>query len=327
MITFFHRNIKAGYSINKVTQAFVQHIKDKEEYYVPCRRASIFDMIINLWFVYKRRNRKGVNHITGDIHYCILALWGCPSILTIHDTVSLDFANGSRLKKTIIKWLWYKLPIRFATKVVCISEETKRKIQPLTKRNDIIVIPDAVDPTFITSLKDQSMIPYDVLHIGTKSNKNLERTIQALEQFECKLTIIGRLTPSQFTLLEKSKLNYCVKSDLSDEELMNEYVHCDIVSFISLFEGFGMPIIEANKMGRPVITSTIPVVKEVAGDSAVFVDPYDVKQIAQGFSSLFNNQQLRENCVEKGLENVTRFDSIVISSQYSQLYTQLRKDK
>jgi glycosyltransferase involved in cell wall biosynthesis len=106
---------------------------------------------------------------------------------------------------------------------------------------------------------------------------------------------------------------------------MNEYVYCDIVSFISLFEGFGMPIIEANKIGRPVITSTIPVVREVAGDSAVFVDPYDVNQIENGFSSLFNDQQIRKDCVEKGLKNVTRFDSLVISSQYSQLYNQLRK--
>lgn len=325
MITYFHRNIKAGYSINKVTQAFVRHIIDKEEYYVPYRRANIFDILKNLWFVYKHRNKKGVNHITGDIHYCILALLGCSSVLTIHDTVSLDFAKGSTLKKTIIKWLWYKLPIKYATKVVCISEETKRKIQPLTKRNDIIVIPDAIDPSFITSLKDQSRVPYDILHIGTKSNKNLERTIQALEKFECKLTIIGRLTSSQISLLENSKLNYCVKSDLTDEELMNEYVYCDIVSFISLFEGFGMPIIEANKIGRPVITSTIPVVREVAGDSAVFVDPYDVNQIENGFSSLFNDQQIRKDCVEKGLKNVTRFDSLVISSQYSQLYNQLRK--
>jgi len=322
-ITYFHRNIKAGYSINKVTQTFVRGIPDKEEYYVPCRRASLGDILRNMWFVYKRRNKHGINHVTGDIHYCILALIGCKSVLTIHDTVALHFAEGGRVKKLIQEWLWFRLPIRFATKVVCISEETKRCIMSFTKRDDIEVIHNAIDPGFETKLKDESKPPYNVLFIGANPNKNLERTVLALKDIPCKLTIIGKLNQEQIDFLIQSGIDYIVKSGLSDEEMIREYEDCDIVSFISLFEGFGMIVIEANKVGRPVIASTIPVLHEVGGDSAVYVDPYDEGSIRKGFLTLFSDSILRKDCVENGLKNVKRFDHKYITEKYLNLYSAL----
>lgn len=319
-ITYFHRNIKAGYSINKVTQTFVRGIPDKEEYYVPCRRASLRDILRNMWFVYKRRDKHGINHVTGDIHYCILALIGCKSVLTIHDTVALHFAEGGRVKKFIQEWLWFRLPIRFATKVVCISEETKRCILPFTKRDDIEVIHNAIDPSFETKLKDESNPPYNVLFIGANPNKNLERTVLALKDIPCKLTIIGKLNQEQIDFLIQSGIDYIVKSGLSDEEMIREYEDCDIVSFISLFEGFGMIVIEANKVGRPVIASTIPVLREVGGDSAVYVDPLDVDNMHKGFVRLFKDVSLRQQCVLTGLSNVERFEVSEIRKQWINLY-------
>jgi len=323
MITFFHRNIDAGYSINKVTQTFVRNIPDKEEFYVPCRRASLVNVVKNIWFVFRHRNKKGINHITGDIHYCILGLIGCKTVLTIHDTVALHFASGSKFKKKLEEWLWFTLPLRMATKVVCISEETKRLVQPFTNRKDLIVIHNAVDPGIKTSLKDYDITPYNILHIGTKPNKNLERTVQALVGIPCRLTVVGNPSQRQLDLIKKSGIEYCVKSGLTDEEIIKEYEACDVVTFISLFEGFGMPIIEANKVGRPVITSTIPVVKEVAADSAVFVDPYDEGKIREGFLALFSDSKLRKVCVEKGLENVKRFEHESITENYLNLYRAL----
>ena len=319
-IVYFHRNLAAGFSINKVTQSYVRSISDKKEYYVPYRRALILDIIKNLCYVFKHRNKKGLNHVTGDIHYCILALIGCKSVLTIHDTVALDFAKGNTIKKWIQKWLWFKLPIRFATKVVCISEQTKKSISPLTNRKDIVVIHNAVDPIFETKLKDQSKTPYKILFIGSNPNKNLERTVSALNGIDCEMTIIGRLNQSQLDFLENSRVRYVSKCNLSDEEMIKEYENCDIVTFISLFEGFGMPIIEANKVGRPVICSTIPVLKEVAGDSAVFVNPLDVKDMHSGFLRLFSDTDLRQQCVEKGLSNVERFEVSEIRKQWINLY-------
>lgn len=323
MITYFHRNKEAGFSINKVTQTYVHGISPKQEYYVPFRRASMSDVLKNVVFVRNHRNKSGVNHVTGDIHYCILGLLRCKSVLTIHDTVALHFAKGSRIKKWIEKWLWFKLPIKLATKVVCISEETKKSILPFTNRNDIQVIYNAIDPIFKTKLKDQNRIPYNVLFIGANPNKNLERTVCALKGIDCILTIVGRLNQNQIEYLENSGIHYMWKLNLSDEEIVREYEECDIVSFISLFEGFGMPVIEANMVGRPVICSTIPVLKEVAGNSAIFVNPLDVNDMHDGFVRLFNDSALREQCVTKGLENVKRFNSSYITEQYVNLYDSL----
>ncbi len=320
-LTFFHRNLKAGYSINKVVQTIVSTFENREEYYVPSFRTS--GTLRNLWFVYRHRNKSGINHITGGIHYCILSLIGCKSILTIHDTVFMDFNSSSRLMKFYMEWMWLKIPLRFATKVVCISNETKKRVCAHSTRKDIEVIHNAIDPFFKTVLKDQSLPPKHILLIGTSPNKNVERTIQALQGLDCELTIVGHLSDSQRSLLASCGIGYRQREDLTDEEVIQEYIRCDIVSFVSLFEGFGMPVIEANKVGRPVLASDIPVIREVAGDAAVFVDPYDIEAMRRGFVRLMESEALRNECVEKGLENVKRFDCTLIRKQWEDLYQRL----
>ena len=114
-----------------------------------------------------------------------------------------------------------------------------------------------------------------------------------------------------------------MKINLSDSEMIEEYKKTDVVSFISLFEGFGMPIIEANKVGRPVITSDIPVLREVAGDAAYFVDPTSVESIRNGFLQLLEDANLRQSLVEKGYENVKRFDVNKIRNQWINLYNSI----
>lgn len=320
-LTFFHRNLKAGYSVNKVVQTIVSTFENKEEYYVPCVKTS--GTLWNLWFVYRHRNKQGINHLTGGSNYCVMSLIGCKSILTIHDTVFMDFNRSSKLMKLYMEWMWLKIPLKLATKVVCISNETKRHVCAHSTRKDIEVIHNAIDPSFKTVLKDQALRPRKVLLIGTSSNKNVDRTIQALRGLDCELTVIGNLSGCQRDLLSSCGIEYRQMANLSDEQIIQEYIRCDIVSFVSLFEGFGMPVIEANKVGRPVIASDIPVIREVAGDSAVLVDPYDVEAMHQGFVRLMESEELRNRCVEKGLENVRRFDSIHIREQWLDLYERL----
>ena len=324
MITFFHRNIRAGYSINKVTQTVISAYKDKVEFYLPFHGASLNVIIRKLIFTFKHRDLNSVNHITGDIQYAMLALIGCRSVLTIHDTVSLDFRKMNPIKKIIFEWIWYRIPLRLATKVVCISEETKKSIQRFTDRNDIIVIHNAIDPIFQRVPKDLSQKPFRILLIGTSSNKNLERTVEALNGFKCQLTIIGNLTPSQVELIRGNHIEYEVKSGLTDSQIVDEYIKADIVSFISLFEGFGMIIIEANQVGRPIICSDIPVLKEIANDSALYVNPTDVTDIRNGFKKLFEDSSLRYTLVENGFINITRFNVHEIRNKWTCLYNSIR---
>ena len=318
-LVFFHRNHKAGYSINKVTQTIIRDISNKEEYELPNLGPSPIALMKNLWFVYKHRRKDAINHVTGDAQYAILALFGCKSVLTCHDTVSLDYRHLSFFKRLFFEWFWYRLPLRFATKVVAISEETKRCLKRYTNRDDIVVIHNAIDPLFMMCPPKKNSIPV-ILLIGTGDNKNLIRTFEALEGFKCHVVIIGVLSQDQRECLKNNNISYEYKSGLTDEQIVDEYAKCDIVSFISLFEGFGMIVVEANKVGRPVICSDISVLREIGGDAALFVNPEDVNDMRSGFEKMFNDMNLRKSLVEKGFANVERFAPSVIKMQWLRLY-------
>lgn len=319
-IVYFHRGIKKGYSINKVTQTVIRDIPNKIEYFVPYSRASISEVLKNMLYIFKHRNKNGINHITGDIHYGIIPLMCCKTVLTVHDTVMIDYNEISGLKKFIAKWLWFKLPLMLATKIVCISEATKKSLANYTSRKDIIVIHDAIDPSFHYVEKSTTNECPNILIIGTKENKNVERTLTALTGINCKVTIIGKLSGTQLDVLSNNNIDYVNKCNLTDDEIFNEYCKADIISFVSLFEGFGMIIIEGNKVGRPVISSTIDVLKEVGGDSVYYVDPLDIRDINKGFTELINNVELRETLVKKGLKNVQRFEADYIRSKWLDVY-------
>lgn len=319
-VVYFHRNIQAGYSINKVTQTIISGFENKVEQFLPFMGASLSVIIKNLIFVYKHREKKAINHVTGDVHYVLMALIGCKSVLTIHDTVPLQFNKINKVKKLIIEWLWYRIPLMIATKVVCISEETKRCVENYTSRKDLVVIHNAVDPVFHkVDKKNNKSIPR-ILIIGTSPNKNLFRTLESLNGLECELVIIGKPSQNEIVYLRENTFSYIIKTNLSDEQIVKEYADADIVSFISLFEGFGMIIIEANKVGRPVICSHIPVLKEVAGNSALFVDPNDISDIRNGFQRLINDENLQKSLISEGFENVKRFEVDTIRKEWIDLY-------
>ena len=74
-LVYFHRNRRAGYSINKVTQTVIRGIEDKEEYELPGLGPSPFTVLKNLWFVYRHRRKDSINHVTGDVQYAMAPVW------------------------------------------------------------------------------------------------------------------------------------------------------------------------------------------------------------------------------------------------------------
>ena len=165
-----------------------------------------------------------------------------------------------------------------------------------------------------------------ILHLGTKTNKNLERTIKGLQGITCKLIIVGNLNESHLTLLNQCKTEYINYSNLPFSKIKDLYENCDIVSFISLYEGFGMPIIEAQKVGRVVITAKNSAIPEIAKDSVHYVNPMNIEEINLGFKKLIQNNNYRNMLIEKGFKNVKRFDISNISSQYVTIYKELLND-
>jgi glycosyltransferase involved in cell wall biosynthesis len=113
---------------------------------------------------------------------------------------------------------------------------------------------------------------------------------------------------------------------LTDEELVAAYRRSDMVVFASLYEGFGLPILEAQAMGRPVITSNFGAMREAAGDGALLVNPYSVEEIRAAILRIKNEPGLREELVQQGRENAERFRADAIASKYAQIYRGLATD-
>lgn len=328
-ITYFFRNKKAGYSMHRVFIPIVHTMWNKYGSNVckveaPSHRADPISIVRNILWSYRHRNKYGINHVTGDIHYLILGLIGCRTVLTIHDLVTLKI-SGNKIKRWILRKLWFEMPLKKADVVTCISDKTRLELlrEFDISSEKIIVVHNPVDSTYRFHTKKFNTSNPRILHIGTGWNKNLERVIQALHGIPCVLVIIGKLTEDNLNLLDKHQINYENKVGISDEQMLQEYIDCDIVSFPSIFEGFGMPIIEGQAIGRPVVTSRLEPMMEIAGTGASFVDPYDVGSIRQGFIKIITDETFRDDIVKRGLLNVKHYSVDEITRQYCEVYSTL----
>lgn len=261
-----------------------------------------------------------INHITGDITFAGLLLPKARTILTILDCGGAD-APG--IKGHLLRWLWFRLPAKRAAIITTISNAAREDILRITKcrPEKVVVIPVAISKMYRQHPKLNSSDPPRILQVGTSANKNLERVVEALEGIQCTLVIIGELTDNQRKLLQHYNVSFSNFVGLSRERLYEEYQLCDLVTFVSLFEGFGMPIVEAQSVGRPVLTSSLCSLPEVAGDGAYFIeDPTNVKSIRNGILQLLRDPVLRNRLVNSGLINAKRFNSQSIAHQYFDIY-------
>ena len=138
--------------------------------------------------------------------------------------------------------------------------------------------------------------------------------------------IIGKLEPEQINLLKYSLIKYDNYFNLPYNYIIEQYKNADMLSFISTYEGFGLPILEAQSIGRPVITANISSMPEVAGEGALFANPYNIDSIRKGILNIINNAALREDLIRKGQINIARFQPKNIAEQYAQLYREIAKN-
>ena len=274
------------------------------------------------------RQKGDVNHITGDTHYVGIFLTKRKTILTVLDCGFMK-QDRSAISKWVYQLFWLKLPVRNARFVTAISKATKDDVVAYTNCNPekVIIVPVAISPAYQPHPKPFHAEKPKLLHIGTNPNKNLLRLIEAIEGINCHLTIVGKLSEEQLEKLQQHQIEYTNVFNISDEEMVQQYLDCDILAYVSTYEGFGMPIIEANSVERPVLTSNVTSMPDVAGDAACLVDPFDVQAIWQGLLKIINDETYREQLLANGRVNKLRFDPNYIANLYYQLYEKIVKEK
>lgn len=317
-----------NYSIEGFYKKIREALKEEIDFKVvecPFESNGIFKRLSNAIFATFKQGK--INHITGDVNYLNMFFRKNKNIITVLDCGLLYDTKG--LVNQFYKFFWFTLPINRAKYVVAISQATKEEILKFVKCNPDKIIPIHVSVSDKFKRVDK---PFNkkkpiILYIGSAPNKNLNRLIRALEGINCKLDIVGTITQDELELLSNIKVDFNKSYGLTDDEIIKKYEECDILSLVSTYEGFGMPIIEANAVGRPVITSNLLSMPEVAGNAACIVDPYNIAEIRNGIIRIINDDEYRNDLIEKGFENAKRFDATYISSMYYNLYKHLLNKK
>jgi glycosyltransferase involved in cell wall biosynthesis len=322
-VSVFQRAAGPGrHSVERIVESLILHAPDSillQRHRCPAADASPVSIMRNLVWAWSRRNVSDVNIVLGNDQYLAFGLPGARTILTVLD---LDHrASLGRIKKAIYSWFWFRGPIARVARVVAISERTRADILRLGSCSaaKVEVIPVGLSEGVAMTPQRCGTGSKRVLHIGTKANKNFERHLRVAARAGATLVVVGELSPDQEAIVAASEGNVECRGEVLDAQLAAIYKSADALLFASTSEGFGMPIVEAQAAGVPVITSDLEPMRSVAGGGACLVDPLDEDSISQGLRRVLEDGSYRDQLTAQGPENVALYDPVRIARLYAAL--------
>lgn len=270
------------------------------------------------------RYESEINHITGDVNFLAYGLKPSNTLLTVHDLGHYE-RTLKGWKKILYKQFWLKGPLNRVGHLTAISEFTKARIIHHfgIEQNKITVIPNPSPSLFTSHPQAFNTECPKILQVGGGHNKNIYRLLEAVRGLSCELVLIRPQDELLKNKLKEYHIRYQWFSNIAYQSVADHYKACDLVFFASEYEGFGMPILEANATGRPIVTGTVAAMPEVAGNAACLVDPFDVSAIRKGLLKIINEEGYREQLVANGYENIKRFAVKHTADRYSALYHQM----
>lgn len=231
-------------------------------------------------------------------------------IFVIHDLNHIDMVENSSLIKRLFYRLVVKRGCRKANKILTVSEFSRKSIidWSAVDKSKVVNVGNGVDPSFNVSVISKNLgFPYFLCVSNRKLHKNESRLLLAFAKSVLPSNVRLVLTGDANTDIIREIEKYCLKGrvvfvgKVSDEDLPSLYKGSISLLFPSLYEGFGLPVIEAMACGIPVMTSNCTSLPEVAGNAALLVNPYDVNEMTNAINRLYSDKELRSDLVKKGL--------------------------
>lgn len=295
--------------------------------------------------IVKSKVKKGnVKHITSqNLAYLLKLVKLEKTIVTCLDLIPWVYDNNR-----LPTWKLNIQGLKLADRIITISEYSKNEIIKHVgyPEEKITVIPTAVDHSNYYVKRDREIIeklgiPKNykiILYVGSEQpRKNIPFILEAISHLKTKLPDIKFVkvgnpqSPGAREELIKQINTLGLQNEVkfvgfvSESDITKYYNAADLFVFPSLYEGFGLPPLEAMACGTPVITSNFTSLPEVVGDSAIIVDPYDVKAFAEAMYNLLTDEKLREEMITKGLKRAKLFSWERSAEKTLNVYKQLNK--
>ncbi len=265
---------------------------------------------------------------------------GTKSVVTIHDVLFLRYPEFYSFIDRNIYYRKFKHAAEAADTVIAISEQTKRDIVQYLgiPENKISVVYQGCHQAFKESytaakktalIKKYQLPKQFILNVGTiEARKNILVAVKALKNIDTTLVIVGRktaYTKEISTFIKQNKLEQKVifLEGLSPEELAILYQLADLFIYPSLFEGFGIPIIEALFSKTPVITSIGSCFPEAGGPSTCYINPTSVDEVAKAICKILDDKVLQQKMTNDGFKYVQKFTDETIAKNIIKIYQAL----
>jgi glycosyltransferase involved in cell wall biosynthesis len=297
------------------------------------------------WGIYQQ-----INSLKPDIYHGLsnelplsIKKTSCKTVVTIHDLIFLRYPEYySQIDKQIYSFK-FRHACRVADKIIATSESTKHDIISFfgTNANKIEVVYQSCDPVFRILISESSKyeirkkynLPDEyILMLGTiEKRKNALSLIKAYlnENIDFPLVIAGKSTVyldeiNQFLKNKSGTDRIFFRNNIESADLPALYQSALVFAYPSVFEGFGIPIVESLYSGVPVITSTGSCFAETGGDAAQYCDPYNIGQIGETLKKVLADSDLRKSMIQRGLDHVQKFNESNVASNLLKVYSDLR---
>ncbi len=327
---------------------YLSKAASEEKYSYICNAFDTFHSANRYFSVFKRpvsfkiekKYRPDIWHMTTPLP---IKVHGTKSVITIHDLIPLKVPFTTLDVKNNFYHL-FKWACQSADLILSVSEQTKKDIievydVPEEKIQVTWQSVKQIDSREDAEVEEKYLASYKlkkekyVLFVGNiEPKKNIKSLITAMSFIdeEVKLVIVGKkawLWEDQLKDLKKYHKKKRIKfmDYVDDAELAILYRNATCLVFPSIYEGFGLPVLEALQYDCPVVCSGITSLPEVAGDAALYIDPYDYRDIREKISALINEPELRQKLIANGRKRVEFFSPQNYAKRLEQAYSHVLK--